>query len=387
MYNINSMTIGYICESDPFVDRNSWSGTIYKIRESIEQAGFKVIWIPYNNSGKLARLSERLRWKLYDILGKKQILGGTHFLPEVYAYSRTIIKNSAFNECDVLFFPRGGQIGLFIKTDKPIIYYSDATAHVMVDYYWKNCHSLSVKMACYLEKKASQKALINLRSSQWAINSVINDCKCPASHCVVLEFGANMDSSDIIPVIPYESGQLRILFSGVEWERKGGDIAVETVKILRKKGIDAVLHIVGIRNLPHYCENYSFISNHGFLNKKDPKDYQKYIEIYRNSHIMLLPTQAECSAIVYCEAAGFGLPSYTYATGGTENYVINGVNGHTLPPFQKADVFANYIIEDIEQKRMKSLHEGALKLYSEKLSWTAWSKRFRKIMCDFFPDN
>lgn len=380
------MTIGYICESDPFTDRHAWSGTIYNIREAIEQAGFKVVWIPFDNSCKLARYSEKLRWKLYDLLGRKQILGGTHFLPEVYAYSRTIKQDYSFNKCDVLFFPRGGQVGLFLKTDKPIIYYSDATAHIMIDYYWKECHPLSVKMACYLEKKASQKAFINLRSSKWAINSVIQDCKCPSSHSLVLEFGANIDASDIKPIIPYEKGQLRVLFSGVDWERKGGDIAVETVKILRNKGIDAQLNIVGIRDLPAYCKDYNFIINHGFLNKNIPEDYCNYIEIFRHSHILLLPTQAECSAIVYCEAAGFGLPTYTYATGGTGNYVIEGINGHTLHPSQQANDFAKSIYDDIEQERVISFHEGALKLFSEKLSWSAWSKRFLKIMNDFFPN-
>ena len=380
------MIIGYICESNPFVDRNAWSGTIYKIREAIENAGFEIVWIPFNNSSKLAQFSEKIRWKLHNLLGKKQILGGVHFLPEVYAYSKTIKKDDAFNKCDVLFFPRGGQVGLFLKTDKPIIYYSDATAHVMVDYYWKNCHPLSIKMSCFLEKKASQKAFINLRSSQWAINSVIQDCKYPESNSFVLEFGANIDTSDIKQITPYEKGPLRILFSGVEWIRKGGDIAVETINILRNKGIDAHLDIVGIKDLPSYCKEYDFITYHGFLNKNKPKDYQKYIEIFRNSHIMLLPTQAECSAIVYCEAAGFGLPTYTYATGGTESYVVNGVNGHTLPPSQHADDFANCIMEDIEYNRMGALHEGALKLYSEKLSWSAWSKRFRNIIHESFPD-
>ena len=381
---MNTITIGYICESNPFTDRNAWSGTIYNIREAIEMAGFKVIWIPFCNTSKLVQLSEKFRWRLYNLLGKKQILGGVHFIPEVYAYSKSIDKNKEYNKCDILFFPRSGQVGLYLRTKKHIIYYSDATAHVMVDYYWKNCHPLSIKMACYLEKKASQKAFINIRSSQWAINSVIDDCKCPASHSIVLEFGANIDASDIKPIVPYEDGQLRIIFSGVEWERKGGDIAVETVRVLREKGIDATLHIVGIKILPAYCRKYDFIINHGFLNKKNPTDYQQYIKVFSNSHIMLLPTQAECSAIVYCEAAGFGLPTYTYATGGTENYVVNGVNGHALLPTQKANDFAMCILEDIKLKHMQALHEGALNLYSEKLSWSAWAKRFKRIIDDFF---
>ena len=380
------MVVGYVCESDPFVDRNLWSGTIFKIREAIENAGFEVIWIPFDNSSKKVLLWEKIRWKLYDLLGRKQILGGVHFIPELYLYSKSVKKDEAFSKCDVLFFPRAGQIGLFLNTDKPIIYYSDATAHVMVDYYWKNCNPLSVKMACYLDKKASQKASLNLRSSKWAADSVVNDCKCDPSKSLVLEFGANVDDDDLQPIKPYHEGTLHILFSGVEWERKGGDIAVETVRSLRRRGLDAVLHIVGIKDLPASCKGYDYVISHGFYNKRDVLEYKKYIEVFRSCHIMLLPTQAECSAIVYCEAAGFGLPTYTYATGGTTNYVVDGLNGYTLPPKSSADEFAEVIMNDIKENRMDRLHEGALSLYRDKLSWGAWSKRFKDIMREYMPN-
>lgn len=374
------MVIGYVCETDPFKDRNAWSGLIYKIRESIENAGFQVVWIPFNNDTKFVHFFEKSRWKLYNLLGRKLILGGVHFLPVAYGYAKSIKKNESFNQCDVLFFPRGGQIGLFLRTRKPIVSYSDATAYLMIDYYWKNCHPLSVKMACHLEKKASQKASLNIRASQWAVTSVVEDCKCNPSKCVVLEFGACVDESEIQPNFPYKGGMLHILFSGVEWDRKGGDVAVHTVQLLRERGIDAILNIVGIKNLPEYCQQYGFVINHGFLNKNNPEAYSRYIDLYKKSHIMLLPTQAECAGIVFSEAAGFGIPAYTYATGGTENYVVNGINGYALSPDLGAEDFAERISKDIESDDISRLHQGALGLYSERLSWSAWSKRFKVIM-------
>lgn len=374
------MIIGYVCETDPFKDRYAWSGLIFKIRESIEKAGFQVVWIPFNNDTKFVRFFDKLRWKLYNLLGRKLILGGVHFLPVAYEYAKSIKKNESFNQCDVLFFPRGGQIGLFLRTEKPIIFYSDATAYLMIDYYWKNCHPLSVKMACLLEKKASQKASLNIRASQWAVNSVVRDCKCDPSKNAVLEFGACIDESDIRPDVPYKGGVLQILFSGVEWERKGGNVAVQTIQLLRERGYNAILNIVGIKDLPDYCQQYGYVKNHGFLNKNVPEAYRKYIDLYKNSHIMLLPTQAECAGIVFSEAAGFGIPAYTYATGGTENYVINGVNGYALSPDLGAEDFAERISKDIESDNISRLHLGALRLYSERLSWAAWSKRFKGIM-------
>ena len=41
------MIIGYVSPTNPFTDRKAWSGLTYKVRESIERAGYDIIWIPY----------------------------------------------------------------------------------------------------------------------------------------------------------------------------------------------------------------------------------------------------------------------------------------------------------------------------------------------------
>ena len=98
--------------------------------------------------------------------------------------------------------------------------------------------------------------------------------------------------------------------------------------------------------------------------------------------MFILPTQAECSATVYCEAAGIGVPTYTSLTGGTGNYVIDGVNGRTFSVGASAQEYAEKIKEDLDSGNLKKFHEGALKMYETKLSWKAWSKRFKQIMDD-----
>ena len=60
----------------------------------------------------------------------------------------------------------------------------------------------------------------------------------------VLEFGANITTQS------YNKSQkkdqaLHILFLGVDWQRKGGDIAIETCKILNAQGIKSIIHIIG----------------------------------------------------------------------------------------------------------------------------------------------
>ena len=66
-------------------------------------------------------------------------------------------------------------------------------------------------------------------------------------------------------------------------------------------------------------------------------------ELLRTSHFLILPTRAECSAIVLCEAAAFGLPIVTTDTGGISTYVRQDVNGIRLPLTANAEVYSENI--------------------------------------------
>jgi len=372
-------TIGYVSAANPFTDRKAWSGLIYKIREAIELSGYEVRWIPYTKDSK-SIIYQKVKLKLKHLLGGGKYLSGVHnpTIAKLYAKS---IKTKNLERCDYLFFPGGAQISLFLENNNiPIINYTDATVQCMKDYYWIGFNHKSIKMAENLETATAQQCLFNIRSSQWAKNSLINDCNADPSKCVVLEFGANIDNEDIKPIKPYSGGQLNVLFSGVAWDRKGGAIAVETVKKLRNRGINARLIVVGPKNIPSECQNVDYVDFVGFLNKNDRNDYIKYIKLFRESHVFLLPTKAECAGVVFSEASSFGIPCYTYATGGTTNYVINGINGQTIELGNGADAFADAIYDDLSKDHITDFSQNALHLYSERLSWEAWSRRFRELL-------
>ena len=369
--------VGYVTFADPS-DRKSRSGTIYKMREAIEAAGFEVIWIPYR------RITGRtfFYWiwiVLRNLLGTKKWLGGEHYTPIAKGYAKSVDMDLVC-QCDYLFFPFAGQIYSFMNTNVPLIYFSDATLHLMVGYYWKNLSGKSIRMAESLDIEGCKKALVNIRSSKWALESTINDCHCAPDKCYVLELGPTIDSKDILPNSPYNDGPLQLLFSGIDWNRKGGEIAVEVTEKLIERGFDAHLTVVGPSECPDVCKDKGFISYLGFMDKNSSEGYQNYLDIYRRSHILILPTTAECAGIVYSEASAFGIPCYTYDTGGTTNYVINDYNGYAFPINANASVFADKIINDIQAGRLRIYHENALRLSKEKLSWEAWAKGFARIM-------
>ena len=368
--------IGYVSVANPFEDRKAWSGTIFKIREGLENAGYNVVWIPIK-LGFLYRFANILSRFIY---GKGPREHG-NFLTWIRAVSTSW---ELIGTWDYLFFPGDCQITKYRKVDKPIIYYSDATFKQMIGYYWKDLSGLLLREGDRNERIANDNSTIIIKSSHWAINSVVTDYQQKTSKCHVLEFGANIDERDIVKTDIYHGGPVNILFSGVEWEKKGADIAIDTVKELNRKGVEAKLFLVGIKeeNIPEKYKNISCVDYIGFLNKNIPEQYQKLITIMGRCNLFLLPTKAECAGIVLCEASAFGLPIFTFDTGGIGNYVIDGMNGYKLTMDADANAFATKIKEAIETNELLKLREGCLNFYEEKLNWKAWANNFKKLMND-----
>lgn len=377
--------VGFVSSANPFSNRKAWSGTLFKIREAIERAGFDVVWIQSKPNSLVS-----FALNLFLKLPSKGWYEHTKLYTKACARS---IDLGTVKKCDYLLFPGGAQMLYYLKKEcpalPPVIYYTDACFHQMVGYYWRNIPHWIYKQAEELEQYGLDTSDIVIRSSNWALNCAIEFYGCNPKKTEVLEFGANIDAEYIKENEPYTGGELRILFSGVNWKRKGGDIAIDTTRKLNEDGFQTKLFLVGLeRNkIPEEYQNQKSVEYVGDLNKNKLEEYEKYVELFSKCHCVLLPTKAECSSIVLCEAAAFGLPAFTYDTGGLGNYVINGKTGYRLDPNAKAGDFANKIEEAIRNKEFETLHNGSLSYYRERISWEAWSRRFKHMMDRRFDNN
>ena len=370
--------IGFVADVDPFHDKKAWSGTIYKLCEAIQQAGYDVIWIPYRRTG----FQHWLLKKYYKLLWGKKVLRDQN--KAFYRLCAKTVDNALLNSCDFLFFAGHAQMAAYFEVKKPVIYYTDTTFELMLDYYWFGVPASIIRKGNEVERIGIHNSALNIRASQWAADSVIRFYGANPKSVRVIEMGANVADADISPVEPYVSGELRILFSGVEWERKGAETAILTVEELNKRGINARLIMVGIKKVPDAYKGIPYVDYVGFLDKNDRQQYERYIETVKQAHIFLLPTQAECAGIVFAEASAFGIPIFTYDTGGIPNYVINGVNGYRLPMSSSYVAFADSIVKTIQANELPVLSRGGLQLYKDRLNWNAWAQSFRKIMDETF---
>src|SRR6266567_2171141 len=167
-----------------------------------------------------------------------------------------------------------------------------------------------------IERAAFQKASKLLFSSHWAARSASEDYGIEPQKVHAISWGTNLDH---IP--PREqvlakklSGRCRLLFMSAGWQRKGGDIAYETLLKLHEMGIEAELTVCGTTPPPGIAhERLTVIP---YLDKNDERQVREIEKLYAMADFLILPTRSEAYGIVFCEAGAFGLPIITTQTGG-----------------------------------------------------------------------
>lgn len=369
------ITIGFINGNSPF-DRKASSGTTFQMYQALKKIGADIVWLqPRKN---LFYNLVDFFYKILAVFSRTRILRD-HTIVLAKLRSRSL-KIQDIKSCDILFAPFASTTLYALKTEKPIIYLSDATFATMVDFYYKDVPIWNIKQANKIEQVTLLKATHAIYASHWAYQSAIKDYNIDKSKLHVIEFGANIDDKNIKPHKFKYNGKLELLFLGVDWIRKGGDIAVEATKYLNTMGISTTLHIVGISNLDRDITNLPYVKSYGFFNKNNPDDYNQLVSIIQQSHCLLLPTKAECAGIVFCESSANGLPIFTYNTGGVANYVINGKNGYMLPLGTTGNKFGEKISECLRSGELERMSKTAVDTYRRKLNWTVWGQKFEEII-------
>jgi glycosyltransferase involved in cell wall biosynthesis len=220
-------------------------------------------------------------------------------------------------------------------------------------------------------------------ASEWTKQSAIADYNIAANKITVAPLGANLDTVPLISELKKQKNSIcQLLFLGVEWERKGGQIALDTFYLLKKNGVPVQLTIIGCTppedSVKH--ADVSGITVIPFINKHNATEAEHLYRIIRNSDFLLLPTRAECAGVAFCEASAFGIPSITTDTGGVSSYVQEGINGYALPLSAGAADYAQKITEIFSDAEMyRQLCISSRQKYEALLNWNSWGSSFHHI--------
>jgi len=372
------MTIGFITKEDP-LDKRSWSGTLYKMFNSLEKQDYNVVAIGPVKLNIFVSFFLNIILLLNTIISYifyKKKYNKSHNRLVSLVHSKFFEKKIKKASIDIIFAPAASTQIAYLNIEIPIFYYSDATLSLLIDYYepFSRLSKYSIEESINIEQRAINNSIAQIYPSKWALKSALIDYK--AKNTYLVSLGANIDN---IPAKNFNKNfdsTFELLFVGVDWERKGGDIVFDTFEKLLNKGYDISLTIVGTTP----PKTHPKIKVIPFLNKNNKEELLILEELLKCSHLFFLPTRAECYGIVFCEANAYGIPVISTDTGGVSSVIQNGVNGFLLPIDAKSDEYSSIIEKLIlDKNKLKKLSETSRIKYESDLNWDVWGSKMKII--------
>jgi glycosyltransferase involved in cell wall biosynthesis len=379
------MRIGFVNQHDARNVR-SWSGILHFMAKSLEEHVGEVVYLGPDGSllTKLVRkLSVRVNQICRLLSGKNLVMDQNRVLS--YCIGRFFRRRIGRADCDILFAPSASIEIAHLKTELPIVYFSDLTWAEIVDYYpeYSSLSSVARREGELIESAAISKASAVIYPSDWAVSSARKHYHAPAAKTHKIQFGANLDEvPSRAEALDRRLGDvINLLWVGVDWHRKGGSIALDCLQGLLDMGRNAELTICG--TVPPEGLSHPRMRVIPFIDKTHIENRKELWQLFLDAHFMLFPTRAEATGIVTCEASAHGLPSLVSDTGGVGGAINDGVNGF-LMPFDTGGIgFAQKIIEVIDDPvRYYRLVQSTRDEYERCLNWDAWGKSVRVVMED-----
>ncbi len=370
--------IGFLTSFDPR-DKRKLSGSTYHLLRAVQRdLGDVEVLGPMKTRRILSGILNRIGKKF------KRPYNLDHSLYMAFRYAGFFNKRLKNKKFDFIIAPRSSTEIALVRTNIPILYYSDTTFASLYNYYewFSGFMALSEWEGNLVEKMAHKRSRWVVFTSQWAADSAINTYHTDPKKVFVVPFGPNLDEiPDRAEVLQIKQNDVcRLLFLGVEWERKGGDIAFETLKELKKNGLKASLTVCGC--IPPVSVVDDDLHVIPFINKNNFDEYKQFETLLKSHHFLILPTRAECFGVVFCEASAFAIPSITTDTGGIGGAVYNGVNGFRMPFSARGEEYAAKIATVFNEYETNyiPLAISSRDLFESHLNWENVSDKLREII-------
>lgn len=301
------------------------------------------------------------------------------------AYARHIERVIGREKPDAILAIRCEPIA-HLKTECPVYFVHDVTVRLLINYYpaFSGLCQRTIRSLEIMQQKALMNCTGAFYSSEWAGASAVRDYDTPRHKIHVVSFGANLNAppspKEVEKLIEQRLGgqTVHFLFVGVDWKRKGGQLAVELIRQIMSRGIDAKLDIVGCMP-PEEVKKLSFVACHGFLSKWVDEESARLWTLYARARFFIMLPEAECYGCVFCEANAFGLPIITRATGGVGEIVKNEINGLVVVEDRK-EVVEELVNLCQDQAKYRKMALRALNEYETRLNWDCFAKVVERVV-------
>jgi glycosyltransferase involved in cell wall biosynthesis len=366
-------------------DSRCYSGLGYNIAQALENQS---IFLDY-----VCPLKEK-----YSLFFKGKKLFYEKFLKQTYlrdreplilrAYAKQVEKKLSKLNTDLIFSP--GTIPIAdLECEQPIVFWTDSTFAGMIDFYptYSNLSAETIRDGHAMETAALQKCQLAIYSSEWAANTAIEKYHVDKFKVKVVPFGANIECNKSLDEIrsmiaSRPKDVCKLLFIGVDWFRKGGNIALEVAKELNKSGLKTELIIVGCKPIVNELLP-SFVKYLGYISKATEAGQKKINNLITESHFLILPTTADCSPHVLAEANSFGVPCITTNIGGISTIIKTDINGIIFDKQAEIIDYCQYISTFFTNyKRYQELALSAFREYQLRLNWRVAGETVKQLLLE-----
>lgn len=365
--------IAFVSQRDP-TDVAQWSGTLFFLHAALQRAGHHLQLVAPISSPiePVLRMASSIRGRFCALRSdpsRRPVVSR--------ALARRTQKALAGNSLDFVLCA-SSSIAAYLDVAVPVLTWEDAVFAGIHNYYFGGRQWLaprSVADGHFIQQRALERATLSVFSSEWAARSAIEHYGADPEKVRVIPFGANLASPPSGEIVEQatqarlRSPECRLLFVGVEWERKGGDTVLQVAEILRRSGVRVVVDLVGVRpprSLPDY------VHVHGFVSKASESGRALLDSLFLSAHFLFVPSIAECFGLVYAEASAFGVPSLARRTGGVPSVVLDGENGWLLPSDASPEAFSALIHSVYcDADVYVGVSRRARALYEERFNWDA----------------
>jgi glycosyltransferase involved in cell wall biosynthesis len=366
--------------------QNNWSGTGYYIAQALKHPSISLDYLGPLKDTLYLQLVGKLKSRYHKYSGENYI---KYIEPLILRdYARQISKKLSASKTDVIFSASSDSIA-YLECDLPIVFWADATFANLIDFYpaYSNLCQESLQNAHSIQRVSLEKSRLAIYSSEWAAQTAIDYYHADPKKVKVVPFGANVESDksiedikDSIASRPID--KCKLLFLGVDWFRKGGDVALEVAKGLNDLGLNTELIVVGCQPVDQKSIP-SFVEFLGFINKSSSEGKAKIDKLIADSHFLILPSVADCTPIVFCEANSLGVPCISRRVGGIPTIIKDNVNGKLFDLDSAINEYCEYIFNIfMNYTQYKELALSAFNEYQTRLNWQVAGQKVRDLLME-----
>jgi glycosyltransferase involved in cell wall biosynthesis len=255
----------------------------------------------------------------------------------------------------------------------PHFLYTDHTALVNLTYEGFDRQSLPSSEWIECEREIYHNATLNFTMSENVADSIVKDYGFNADRVANVLCGPCLNIS---PAAVFDDARYRrqkILFVGVEWDRKGGPTLESAFKLVLKKFPNATLDVVG-------CSPQLTTPNCNVVGKIPLVEVSKY---YQNASVFCLPTRFDPNPNVCFEAMAHQLPVISTKGGSRSEFIIEGKNGYLVEvdnPQQLADKAIELLASP---QKCQAFGECGHQMVWDKYTWEKTGAKIKQNIAKF----